>query len=51
MELRVLAVARIRLVKEENREGEIERRFGQSWWFRERESFRDEGDKDFKMTE
>ena len=37
MELRVLAVARIRLVKEENREGEIERRFGQSWWFRERE--------------
>ena len=51
MELRVLAVARIRLVKEENREGEIKRRFGQSWWFRERESFRDEGDKDFKMTE
>ena len=37
MELRVLAVARIRLVKEENREGEIKRRFGQSWWFRERE--------------
>ena len=37
MELRVLAVAGIRLVKEENKEGEIERRFGQSWWLRERE--------------